>query len=533
VAKKKKETEQATPETKTAAAVVDDKPFVEADDHDHTHEHGHDHDHDHDHGHTHDHGHGHHHHHHDHDHDHDHAHPHEHEKEFEFVEEPQFDVDYKGDCAYEVKVSVPAANETKQAEKVLDDVVKETEIPGFRRGRAPRKLVERRLGKAIRSEVTGKLVDASFKKLVKDKELKPLSTPAIEGLENEAERPAGDALTFTLKFEVLPKVDLGKYRGIKIERPVVIVDDKDIDEAVEGIRERHATFDTVEGAAKKDDQVVIDFKGVVDGEEFAGGSAQNYPYVLGSKRFFPEFEKALKGAKAGKEVKCDVTFPEDYSAKQVAGKTATFTITIHEVKRKKMPAMNDEFAKQAGYESVDDLKQKVGDELRANCESQSDRVAEQRALDAVVEAGKFELPKTMIDSVARDVFEDEYRRLLRARVPAGDIDKQMAELEQNCRETAVRDIKRLLVLNEIGEAEGVAVSEEDFEQEAATLAARTGVEMGSVERYMQDDNIRSSFESRILRAKSLAVLLQHAIIENKEVPREELEKEQKTEDEED
>ena len=525
--KKKDATDPITPENDAAAAVeekaaakprkkaakeaVEAAPAAEAA---HDHDHGHDH-HDHDHDHDHDHGHHHH-------HDHDHAH----EDEFEFVDEPNFEIDYKGDCLYEVKASVPASNEKKQAEKVLDDVVRDADVPGFRRGKAPRKLVERRLGKAIRSEVTGKIVDATFKKLIKDKDMKPLALPNVEGLEKEAERATGEPLTFSLKFEVLPKVDLGKYRGVKIERPVVIIDDKDVVEAIDGLRERQASFEAYDGAAKDGDQVVIDFSGKIDGEEFNGGSAQNYPYILGSKRFFAEFEKALVGTKTGKEVTTDVTFPEDYSAKHIAGKTATFTIKIQEVKRKQLPELTDEFAKGMSYESVEDMKQKIADELRQSCEAQSNRVAEQRALDIVVEAGTFELPKTMIDSVTRDVLEDEYRRLLQMRIPAGDIDARVEDMEKAARETAVRDIKRLLVLNEIGEAEGVEVTEDDFEQELADMSARTGVEMGTVERYMQKANVRSKFESRIFRAKSLAVLMEHVIIENKEVPREELEEHQ-------
>jgi trigger factor len=168
----------------------------------------------------------------------------------------------------------------------------------------------------------------------------------------------------TLKFEVAPRCELGKYRGIKVERPVLRIADKQVKEAIEQLRERNATFEAVKGKAKEGDQVVIDFEGTLDGKVIAGGKAENYPYILGSGRFFKEFEEAIAGHKAGDEVTADVAFPEDYHGKEVAGKTVGFAIKIHEVKRKALPEVDEEFAKTAGFESVDEMKEKIAADLR-------------------------------------------------------------------------------------------------------------------------------------------------------------------------
>ncbi|MBI5094890.1 MAG: trigger factor [Candidatus Hydrogenedentes bacterium] len=475
----------------------------------HEHDHAHEHEHDHEHGHHH---HGHHHHHHD--------------DEITFVEEPQFDVDYKGECAYEVKVTIPVANEKEQAGKMYDELADDAELPGFRKGKAPRRLIERKFAKAVRGEVDAKLVGAAFKKLVKDKSLKPIGTPDIEGLDAQTERKDDEPLSFTLKFEVSPRVELGKYRGIQVERPIVTIEDGDIDEYITSLRTNAAIFETLEGGVAADgDQVVIDFKGTIDGEAFAGGSAEKYPYVLGTKRLFPEFEQVLLGVSPGDETSCEVTFPEDYFNPQIQGKKASFAIKVSEVKRRNVPELTEDFAKQSGYESIEDLRAKVADQLRASSESQSDRIAENRALKAIIESSTFEIPKTVFAAVTQDVEEQEVRRLMSMRIPMDKIEEKRAEIHQRAEESALEDIKALTVLTEIGDAEGVEVTDEDFERELEPIAQRNRVGVKALAQYLEQEGQRNTYEGRVFRAKALAVVMQHAEVTNKEVPRDEIEAE--------
>ncbi len=452
------------------------------------------------------------------------------EDEFSFVEDPTFESDYKGECVYEVKVSVPVVNCQKQTEEMFDELKKDVELPGFRKGRAPIKLIENKYSKAVRGEVESKLVSAAFQKLLKDEDLNPIAMPDIDGLGEENERKDDEPLTFTLKFEVSPRVELGKYRGVAIERPVVKVVDSDVDEALDNMRERYSMFETLKkGKAADGDQVVMDFKGTVDGEEFVGGAADGYPYVLGTKRFFPEFEEVLLGSSAGDELSCDVTLPENNPNEALRGKKATFTIKVNEVKRRKMPKLNDDFAKQVGAESMDDLKEKVSTQLRENSASQSTQIAEHRAMTQVMEACTYELPKTMIESIAKRIFQDELTRLQSSHVPAEEIQKNEDEMRARADEAAVADIKRMVTLNEIGQAEDVQVTDEDFEKEVEAMAQSMGMESSVVSGYLEEPDRRSGTEGRIFRTKAMAVIMDSAKVTDKEVTEEEIEAESKEE----
>ncbi len=408
---------------------------------------------------------------------------------------------------------------------MYDELRHEAEVPGFRRGRAPRRIIEKRFAKVVHSEVDAKLVSAAFRKLIKDEDLRPIRFPDIDGLDEETERKEDEALEFTLKFEVAPKVELGKYRGVKVERPVVTVDEKDVNEALEEMRGRYATFETVEDAkAAEGDQVVIDFNGLIDGEQFPGGAAHDYPYILGTKRFFPEFEKKLLKSSAGDELTCKVTLPKDGPNEDLRGKKATFTINVKEVKRRNLPELDDDFAKQVGAENVEGLRERIITQLRENSSETSERIARTSALDAVVKKCTYEIPKTLIDDVARTHYEEEIRRLIQMRVPVDQIESRMEEIRKQAEESAVEEIKRTVTLTEIGEAEGIEVTDADFESEITNISRQTGVDSDTVSQYLSEEaDRRNTYEGRIFRAKAMDLIMEHAKVTDKEVPREEIE----------
>lgn len=453
------------------------------------------------------------------------------EEKFTFVDDPEFEIDAKEDCAYEVKVTIPVSNEEAEATKMFAELKGEVELPGFRKGRAPIKLVEKKFSKAVKGDVERKLVSESFQKLIKDEDLKPIDTPDVDGLDEETERKEGDPLTFTLKFEVSPKVELGKYRGLKIDRPILEIDDAEIESTILNIQERHAVFETLDdGVAAENDQIVMDFEGKIDGEAFQGGSATDYPYILGSKRFFPEFETILLGSSASDELKCDITFPDDYSAENLRGKEAAFTINVKEVKRRNMPEVNDDFAKQAGYENLEDLRTKVKDQLEKSSANQTKSVVESSAIKAIVDDSKFEIPQTMLANVAKNYHDEEVERLMQMRMPASRIEEMEEDLNKMANEKALERIKSMVILNEIGEAEGIEVTEEDFEKEAQNLASQYGTDIDIVSKFMTQDDQRSTYENRILYSKTMAVIIEAAKVTDKVVTREEFDKQQEDED---
>ncbi len=444
------------------------------------------------------------------------------EEAFAFVEDPNFDIDYKGDCAYEVAVSIAVANEAKTAEDMYEELRADAELPGFRRGKAPKKLLVNKFSKVVRSEVEGKLVDAAFKKLVKDNDLKPMGVPDIDGLDGDEERKPDEPLSFTLKFEVSPRIELGKYRGIDVERPVVKIDDDDVEESISEYLKQSAVYESVEDAAANGDQVIIDFKGTRDGEDFDGGTADNFPYIIGSNRFLPEFEKALSGASPGDELTTDVTFPDDYFSEDLRGKPATFAITVHEVKRQTVPEFTDEFAQQGGYENIADMREKVAERMRESSGSQSKAMAETNALDTIVEDSTFEIPSSLIDNMAHDQVHSELHRLAEMKMPQDQIDGQMDAIKEKAHEDALRNIKAMVTLYEIGEAEGIEVTAEDFEKEAETMSKSMGMEAELIARYISLSDQRSNYADRILRGKTLEVILANANITDKELSRDEM-----------
>lgn len=442
------------------------------------------------------------------------------EKAFVFVEDPVYDVDHQGDCAYEVKVSIPDANAKKKAEELFDELKAETELPGFRRGRAPRKLIERKFAKAIKGEVDASLVSAAYEKFLKDQELTALGMPDVDGLEDAKDREESASLEFTLKFEVLPRVELGKYRGIEATRPVVSIDDKDIEDSVAQIQARQALFENLEGGVAADgDQVTIDFNGTVDGEAFSGGTAENYPYIIGSTRFLPEFEAALLGVSPGDELTCDVSFPEDYFSEDLRGKVGSFEIKVNEVKRKTVPELNDEFAKQANFDDMEDMRTKIRERLEESSNRTSKMLAEQKVLEAVIEASTFEIPKSLIESTNEECYQGEVQRLLQARTPMSEIEENEEKIRAEAADEALRRIKSTVVLNEIGEAEGIEVTDEDLEKEAGTMASSMGVEFDRVAEFMSSDEHRGSYMGRILRAKAIAVITDNAEFTDEELSR--------------
>lgn len=446
----------------------------------------------------------------------------------EFVEEPAFDVDYKGDCAYEVRTVIAGVNEKKEAEKIFGKLKGEVELPGFRRGRAPLRLVENKFGKAVKGEVEGKLVSAAFEKLVEKEDLNPIGLPDIDGADELTERKEGEPLEVTFKFEVSPRMELGKYRGVEIERPVVKIDEKDIQESVEQMLSRYAVYEDLEGGvAAQEDQVIIDFSGTIDGEEFEGSKAENYPYILGSKRFFPEFEDVILGSSPGAELTCDVTFPDDYFAENLRRKQALFTIKVNEIKRRNVPELTDEFAQQLEYENVEDMREKVGGQLRQAAQARSTQAAEAAALEAVIEDSTFEIPASMIQTIADGYVEDETRRLMSMRLPRDQIEERMDFMEGEARENAIRNIKSMVTLNEIGEAEGIEITDDDLEKEVESLAQSTGVDLETIGRFLSQKKERNSSIDRLFRNKAMAVIMENAEIVDKELTREEMENEEK------
>ncbi len=446
------------------------------------------------------------------------------EEEFKFEKDPEYEIDYKGDCLYSVKVTIPAVNTKSQIDKNLEEVKEHAELPGFRRGKAPMWLVENKFGKIARKEALDKVITESVKKLMEDNKLRAFSTPQFEGLEELDKLPEDKDISFQVTFEVAPRCELGKYRGLELERKVLEADENMITERLELLRNRFAIYQSIPDAEiVNGDQAIIDFNGTIDGENFPGGSANNYPYIVGSKRFFGKFEEALIGAKVGETKTCEVEFPIDYTNKSLAGKKAIFEIKIKDIKRKELPALDDEFAKQAGAENLEDLKQKIKNEIENAISEETDYLLETSAIEQVIANSTFEIPKSLIEEVAKNQVEEQIQRMIQMRIPMSEIEKQREELEKDAKEKAEKTIKWYTVASEIAEAEGIEITDSDYENEAQSIQGRTGIDIETIRNYIQEQG-KDDVNDTILRKKVVKLILDNAKIETKTVSREEWEK---------
>ncbi len=446
------------------------------------------------------------------------------EEAFKFVEDPEFDVKYQGDCLYEVEVSIPPANRTKKSEELFSELKSEAEVPGFRPGRAPRRVLEKRFGKAVKGEVISQLLDAAFRKLLEEQELEPLDTPDIDGIKENEDTPDTEPLKFTLKFEVGPIAKLDDYKNLELEREVLKVGDDEVDAALDQVRERNQDYAAIDDAAQEGDQVLIDFDGTVDGEFFEGGAGRDYPYILGAKRFFPEFEEVLIGAKAGDEKQCEVTLPDHMPQEELRGQTAQFTLKVKEVKRRQKPELNDEFAQSLGYEDLADMREKVRETIQEQYNSALESRIREQAINKLVEEADFELPQSWVNRLT-----ESYVKQLRSDDGYEEDEvapeEKEAEWRAQAEERANEELKRMAVFTAIIRNEDLQATEEDFEDEAERMTQNYGMRasVSEVAQVLMAGQMRSQTEDQILRRKALDLLLEHATITEKEIDKSDLE----------
>src|SRR5688572_25596295 len=305
-----------------------------------------------------------------------------------------------------VEAEVPPEELARRVEQTAKSLGRDLRIPGFRKGKVPAPVVIRRVGReAVLDEAIRSSLGRWYVNAIDEAGIAPVGDPSIET--GEERLPAeGEPLTFSIEIGVRPKAELGEYKNLKVGRRVPDAGDDAIDKEIEQLRERAARLDTVEEAAGKGDFVVMDYKGFVDGEPFEGGEGRDQLLELGSGRLIPGFEEQLEGAKAGEDRKVEVSFPDEYGAEHLAGKPATFEVTVKEVKRKELPELNDDFAlESAGFDTLDELREDVKNRLEETESKQIDAEFREAVLDAAVENAKVDVPDSLIEARAKELLE--------------------------------------------------------------------------------------------------------------------------------
>lgn len=386
-------------------------------------------------------------------------------------------------------IEVPAEELESAIEKAYQKNKSKISVPGFRKGKVPRKMIEQMYGKEVFYEdAANELIPGAYDKAVKECEEEIVSSPKIDVTQIEAGKP----FIFTAEVALKPEVKLGKYKGVKVEKIETEVTDEEVNAALDKERENNARTISVEDRAVKDgDMTVIDFEGFVDGVAFEGGKGENYPLTIGSGAFIPGFEEQLVGAELNKETEVNVTFPEDYHAEDLKGKAAVFKCTVKEIKEKELPELDDEFASEVSeFDTLAEYKEDMKKKLAEKKENEAKNKKEEAAIEAIINDSEMDIPDAMVETQQRQMVEEFAQRLQMQGLSLDQyfqftgLNVQMM-LDQ-VKPQAEKRIKSRLVLEAVAEAENFEVTEEELEKELARMGEMYQMEVEKVKELLDD-----------------------------------------------
>ena len=394
-------------------------------------------------------------------------------------------------------IEVEAAEFEAAIEKAYRKLRNKINVPGFRPGKAPRKIIEGMYGvEVFFDEAINLAFPDAYEAAVKEKELRTVGYPSVE-LVGECTR---QGFTFKAVAPVYPEVTLGQYQGLSAPKEEVTVTAEDVDRRLQTLTERNTRLVSVEREAKEGDTAVIDFEGFLDGTPFDGGKGENHSLELGSHSFVPGFEEQVVGMKAGDEKDIDITFPEDYHA-DLAGKAVVFKVKCHEVKEKEVPALDDEFAKDVSeFDTLEELRADLEKQIAGDREKDAQRGFEDALMEQVAGNLTADIPDAMVEGQARQFLENFRSQIAQQGIPY-DQYMQMtgmseAKLLEDAREPALRQVRMDLAVMAIIEAEHIEASEADVEEEYKKLTEQFGMDLEMVKKYVREDQIKDQVCSR-------------------------------------
>ena len=422
----------------------------------------------------------------------------------------------------ELKVVIDAKDLDKRLAERLDEIKDRIRLKGFRPGKVPVTHLRKVYGRSVMAEVVQQAVTETSQQAIADREERPAYQPSIDlpGDEKEIEQVmAGSAdLAYTLSFEVIPRFEVADVRKLKLEKEVAAVAEADIGRGVDQLMQSSTTYTPVEKAAESGDRVTIDFEGFIDGEAFEGGQAEDAAIVLGQGQFIPGFEDGLMGAKAGETKDITPTFPETYPAAHLAGKEATFKITVKEVASPVKPELSDEFAKGLGFEGVAALREVVAKKLREEVAGASRTKLKRQLLDVLDEAHSFEVPQRLVDNEFEGIWRQMTADLERAGRTFADENTTEEKTRDEYRKLAERRVRLGLLLSEIGEKNEIKVQDEEVQNALmARIQQFPGQERQVYEFYKNNPQAVAELRAPVFEDKVVDYILELAEVVEKEV----------------
>ncbi|MEM9705125.1 MAG: trigger factor [Pseudomonadota bacterium] len=428
-------------------------------------------------------------------------------------------------------VKVPASELDEKLVAKLNEIKGQVHLKGFRKGKAPVSFLKKMYGKNMMGEIVQEMISETSRKAFADRELTPATDPRPDFKTALDQVIAGEAdLDYDLEAEILPTFEPADVSAYELTKPIADVPAEDVDEALNNIAEGQTTYaDKEDGAAAEDkDMVLIDFLGKLDGEPFEGGEGKDQELVLGAGRFIPGFEEQLVGVKAGDEKVINVTFPEDYTAEDLAGKETTFDITVKAVKAPEVPTLDDELAKKVGLDDLGALRERLEERLQGEFSQQSRAHIKRALLDKLDDAHDFDLPKGMVDQE----FDQIWRQIENAERDEEDKDKSEEELKEEYRKIAERRVRLGLVLAEIGKRAEVDVPANELQQAIQGQAVREAQMMQMqgqnispqevLKFYQQNPGVVAQIRAPLFEEKVVDYILERATVTEKTVSKEEL-----------
>ncbi|HVY87407.1 MAG TPA: trigger factor [Hyphomonadaceae bacterium] len=427
----------------------------------------------------------------------------------------------------EFRISVPKGELAAKLKEKINEIQPKVSLKGFRPGKVPAAHIQKMYGKSIMGDIVNDLVQESSNKALEDKSLRPASRPDIKLDSDQEKLINGEAdLDYHMTLEVMPEFEPTDVSAIAVERMVVEPTETEITESLQKLAENNKAYDAKDGAAEKDDAVVIDFVGRIDGEKFDGGSAEGTTLVIGSGRFIPGFEDQLIGAKAGDKKDVNVDFPADYPVDTLKGKPAVFETMVKEVKAPRTPSIDEEFAKTLGLENLDALKNAIKAQIAGELGFATRQQVKRVLLDALDERHSFELPPMMVKAEFDQIWAQFEAEKNAGRLSDEDKGKSDEELKSEYQKIAERRVRLGLVLAEIGRRADVQITNEELGQALRQEAGRyPGQEKAVIEFYRNNPGALAQLRAPIYEEKVVDYILSKAKVTDKSVTREELMKE--------
>lgn len=413
-----------------------------------------------------------------------------------------------------LKITAPAAEVNAGYKKAVQKIADQANIPGFRKGKAPRAIIEMHYGKeAVKQEAFEIVANKAYSEALDQEKLIPVSDPKVE----ESTFEEGKDMELTIKVTLKPEPELGEYKGLHVEKKEVEVTDEQVDAQIKDMMGRDAKMVVAEEGAviEKGDFAIIDFAGTVDGEPFSGGEGKGYPLEVGSNSFIPGFEDQLVGLSKGDSTDVEVTFPEDYFVKDLAGKEAIFKVNIQDVKRKELPELNDEYvASKTDFKTVEELRANYKERMQKAAEANAKAEYEHELIALAVANAKFSVPEIMIEDKISQMVE-EMKMSLESRKMSLDMYMQytgldMAKIRENQRPVAEENVKTDLVLDAIAKAEDIQVDMADVDAEIAAISAQHGASPEEVKKIIKGNGTMGLLLANILRRKAAHVVIDSA-----------------------